>query len=336
MLSPAALLPWVLVLGPHGDSTTPGSRTSPRRVVLVHVADETRALPQTEAKVANELSSAGVEVLLVEQPDPGALRLEAVLEAHPDSAVVRVSRQPTRLVGDVLYVFEGQPVVETLDTPPGPDAPTILALRIVEQLNAVWVSVVLPAADTPTKRRPTPPPPPRHRVPIAAVRGGFTVLGAPGGAGALGGPTIGARWGFHRLLALDFDAIGSAVEGHISGADSGAKVGLAVARAQLLVRLRSNRNTSVALGGGAGPMLAWARPQAVEPSLRGRRDVTAVGVVSGSVYISVRPTKHLRLGANVGASAAFPAVRVFFADDVKAIVGRPVIDASLTVGWVWP
>lgn len=319
-------------------------------VVVVRMCDafETECWREAEKRVEAELLAAGFAVATrsgeAAQEAARRAELDAAAEHHGAVAALRIVRAAEgggvslwivdRVTGKTSY---RQVAAADLE---GPEAAELVALRTVELLHASFLEL-----SAPHEPRGSEPPPPvvedfveRRNAPPGAplflARVGFLVAGAPGGLGAVAGPTVGMSWGFHEYLRLDTDLWGTAVHARVSGEAGTARAGLAAGQLHFMVRPVPGGRVSPAFGVGGGFLLGWAWGQAA-PGFRSASEAVVVGMPSASVQLAVRLTRRLRLfgGAKVG--VAIPEVEVRLGGAGAGRTGRPLIDGALGLEWAF-
>lgn len=162
-----------------------------------------------------------------------------------------------------------------------------------------------------------------------------TVGGGPGGLGVLTGLEVAYRRELPRLVGFELDLLGVSTPGWRSQGEGSIVMGLAGARALVVVQPRQQRVVTPRLGLGGGAAVVWAIGRAPEP-LRGVRDVAGVAVLSGSVSLAVRVRPRLRLVFGAGLDLLLPPIVVRIAGAETSRVGLPTLRGSLGVEWFWP
>ena len=329
--------------------TTAGAGEDDPAVVVVRMCDafEAECWREAEKRVEAELLAAGFAVATRsgEAGEEGARReeLDAAARHHGAVAALRIVRAAQgggvslwivdRVTGKTSYREVAAADLE------GPEAAELVALRTVELLHASFLELEAPheprgdAPPTPAveqfvERRGAP------GAPLFLARVGFLVAGAPGGLGAVAGPTLGMSWGFHEYLRLDTDLWGTAVHARVSGEAGTARAGLAAGQLHLMVRPVPGGRVSPAFGVGGGFLLGWAWGRAA-PGFRSASEAVVVGLPSASVQLAVRLTRRLRLfgGAKVG--VAIPEVEVRLGGAAAGRTGRPLVDGALGLEWAF-
>lgn len=182
----------------------------------------------------------------------------------------------------------------------------------------------------------TAPPPPR---PPPAARGAIGVYagagGGPGGAGALVGGAFAARRHVARLLALQGELQAATSPGWLSGQERQLRVGLAGARAALVLVARRGARVSWHAGVGGGVTFVWALGRTPDLA-RTSRDRVTVGVVTAGVHAAIRARDGLRVVLGVDLDLLLPPIVVRVLGVDVARVGAPVLRGALGLEWdVW-
>jgi hypothetical protein len=305
--------------------------------------------PEAEARTRAELESAGLSVA-----DIGASELEPPRSLD---ALSRAARSRNAVAAARIVRFEQAASVEVwiVDEVTGKStfrrvpvagldpsqATSVVALSVVELLNASLLE--LRAGHVP--RGPQAPSEGVYRLvdrslgessaPYrVALRGGASVLGSPGGLGLTAGPALALGVGLVPSLALEADAAASVVHSTLTGAAGTERVGLGFARLALVWRSSAARRLQAQLGLGAGALFVWAHGVANDHYVA-RDDFTASALPSAVASVGLRVSRSLRLRVGCGAGVALPKVSLEMAGVSVATVGRPLLDASLALEWVW-
>jgi hypothetical protein len=318
------------------------------RVVLVRVAGED-GWPAAEDRTRAELRGLGLGV--VEEPgtaiEPDARRAElgALAQKHGAVASVRIVRSGRGGDVDVWLVDKvtGKTTLRQIQAKDlrGGDAAALVALRVVELLNASLLELKAShesrgdvEASKDVERLAS-----RVLVPREAtrfgVRAGLVAAGSPGGLGPMGGLLIAGTYAPLPALALDLDLHGTVLPTSVTDGRVQVRVGLAWARVHLVYRPWPEAIASPGLAVGGGGMLAWSTGHA-DPPLSASNETTFVGLPSAGIDLPIRLGSRLRVHLGVRASVAVPEVSVQVEGEELATAGRPLIDGTRALEWVWP
>jgi len=307
--------------------------------------------PEAEERTRAELTAVGLSVVTIDatdDQDTDALGgLSAAARRHGAVAGVRLVRQ--RLTSSVeIWIADeitGKLSVRRVSTKnlDASEAVAVVALSVVELLNASLLELraghpihgraaapeaVLRMVDQSLEPASEP-----YRI---AVRGGMAVAGSPGGLGLMAGPELAFGFGPMSMLAVEADVLATAVQTTVEAPAGSARVGLAMGRLLLVLRVPPAGAVHPQLGVGGGALLVWARGEAQDSTRYAARDeTTSVALGSAVAGVALHVSRALRLRVAIGASFAVPEVRLELAGQPAATAGRPLLDGGIGLEWVW-
>jgi hypothetical protein len=321
------------------------------------------AWPEAEAKATAELSALRFEVEVVEAQavdEQGQYEeLVKTLEQKSATCAVRFFISPDGVGSADLFIVDaatGDRVFRrmTLSDPSDAEAASVIALRVVETLQASLLELKAdepppePAVEDkkpeeekvePTASKPLPPvedifkkPPDRKRMEPGTVglRLGLSALGSPGGTDAMGAVNLSLRGSVAPFLSLEIDNAITLLSRPIRSGVASSSFDMAVIRGWILWDFFRHRIVRLSAGGGGGLLLAWSTgfgPAAVETET----DLTNAAYLGATVQAAFVLTENLwlRLGFNVG--AALPGITVYFFEDEMADFGLPLMEGFLNL-----
>lgn len=305
--------------------------------------------PEAEARARAELESAGLDVAEIGAVELDAQRsLDALSRAAQSRHAVAAARivrfeQPASVEVWIVDEVTGKGTFRRLplDGLDPSQATSVVALSVVELLNASLLELraghaghgpqapsegVYRLVDRSLGESSAP-----YRL---AVRGGASIMGSPGGLGLSAGPALALGLGLLPGLALEADAAASVIQSSLTAAAGTERVGLGFARLELVWRSSAARRLQAQLGLGGGALFVWARGTAND-HYTAHADFTASALPSAVASIALRVTDSLRMRVGCGAGVALPKVSLEMAGVAVADVGRPLLDGSLSLEWVW-
>jgi hypothetical protein len=305
--------------------------------------------PEAEARTRAELESAGLSVAEVGARELDAERsldsLSRAARGRHAVAAARIVRFEHPASAEVWIVDEvtGKGTFRRvpLDDLEPSQATSVVALSVVELLNASLLELraghVARGPQAPTEGvyrlvdRSLGESAPPYRV---ALRGGASVMGSPGGLGLTAGPALAFGLGLLPSLALEVDAAASLIQSSLSGPAGTERVGLGFARLELVWRSSAARRLQAQIGLGGGALFVWAHGTAND-HYTAHEDFTACALPSAVASVALRVSRSLRLRVGSGAGFALPRVSLAMAGVTVASAGRPLLDGSLALEWVW-
>lgn len=161
-----------------------------------------------------------------------------------------------------------------------------------------------------------------------------TAGGGPGHAGALLGGAIALRWHLLRNLALAVDAEVAASPTWLARQDALLRLGLAGARATVIVVARPESRLSWRFGLAGGPSLAWAVARAAARPHESR-DLVVVAALRATAQAAISLRTSLRLVLGLDVSVLLPPVAIRIQGAEAARLGSPLLRGTLGFEWSW-
>jgi len=90
----------------------------------------------------------------------------------------------------------------------------------------------------------------------------------------------------------------------------------------------------VGLGGGA--LAVWTRGIPSQADYEGRTDLATAGLASAAINLRVRLHRRIALRCDFHAAATWPEITIRHPGVPVATLGRPLLDGSLAIEWLWP
>lgn len=328
----------------------------PSRVVLVTDETDDAVVREAATRLDAELGAAGFEVVRIARPPGADLRavMERTARATRAFAAAAISRSAAGTTADLWIVdrVTRKTVVRAVEVD-GPAAPSVLAVRAVELLQASLLEATtpLPRAAPNNARAPslstpeaTPEDVARWMAPAGARRGmldgfsleaGAVVLQSTGGVGPALGPALrfsfgapsgeaAARSPFPQGLAARLTLAGPALGPALRGASGSVSVRQELAALELVhaLELGSRLVPVLSAGAGAHHLRAEGAPRAPYASAGG--DVWSF-MASAGVGAAFRITERAALLLDVHALFLQPRPVVALAGERLGSAGRPTL-----------
>lgn len=297
-------------------------------VVLVRSPDE--AWRPFEQRLAAELQASGFEVLAVDEAIDPAGNVRAQLEQRcKDAGAVAAMWFHPRPDGTVdAWVGDqvtSKAVLRTYEQPKDGIERARLALRAVELLHASLLEVRL------IESREFPPlPAPRRFAPrVEKPHWTFgTGVGLAITPNLRPQPLLELRLGyaFSPAWTTEVHAISSVFPTRVEGKGYGADVGVAMVRALAQWAPLRGQVFSLGVAGGTGALLLWATGDTMLTGLEVRTEARVTWLLSGGPVFSARLSEGIRLQLLGLVGVTLPEIGVQLAGNVRAWIGRPIID----------
>ena len=320
------------------------------RVLLIGVPEASGGWPAAERRASAELRALGFEVARASSttPDRALTQAELIPMVQRSRAVaaVRFMRPGPRTASSAapvaVYVVDRatgkydvrQVSPDRIDQTLSAEQAALLAAELVySTLVAVQSRVPTPApSETPPPPQPAEPPPPT--APRWALRGAPLLGGSPGGTSAHGGLLLGGSWLFGRHTGVELELDAPLVPGRVTGSGGTARVYIFTQRAHLRLLAWPGDATSVGMAVGGGVLTTWSRGEA-DPPLTDTADTATVGLLSAVATWDAQLSRSLRLSLAFRGGLAIPEVRIRFAGEAVGRIGRPLLDGSIGIEWLW-
>lgn len=161
-----------------------------------------------------------------------------------------------------------------------------------------------------------------------------SIGGGPGGAGPLIGGSLMLRRDLGRHLAIQGEAEGATSPVWRTAQDLRFRIGLAGARAALVLVARRDARVGWRFGLGGGVTMVWALARAPD-RLRSSQDRAVVGVLRASIHAAIRVRARLRLVVGAEVDLLLPPVAVRVQGVEVAKLGTPLVRGVLGLEWDW-
>jgi hypothetical protein len=305
---------------------------------------------EVERRTRAELGSLGLEVEEIRTTPTGQDRsidlLSGAARARHALAAVRIARFESPASAEIWVVDQvtaktsfRRVSVEALQPA---EAVAVVALSVVELLNASLLELRAGhrtrGSQAPTQEL--------HRLVARglgeifppyrlAVRAGPVFIGSPGGLGLTVGTGLALGLGLSTRWAVEGEAAIGFTRSTLVGAAGTEQVRMGLTRLLLVLRSASGKRVQAQLGIGAGALVGWADGAANDNYTAGR-DRTAVALPSAVAAVALCLSRSVRVRISLGAGLAIPALSLELAGVPAASAGRPMLDGSVALEWVWP
>ncbi len=161
-----------------------------------------------------------------------------------------------------------------------------------------------------------------------------SIGGGPGGAGSLVGGGLVMRWDLGDHLAVQGEAEGATSPVWRPAQDHRFRLGLAGARAALVLVARRDARVGWRFGFGGGASMVWALARSPD-RLRSSQDRAVVGALRASVHAAIRVRAQLRLVVGAEVELLLPPVAVRVQGFEVARLGTPLVRGVFSLEWDW-
>lgn len=335
----AALVP--LLVPDPALAGPPALNGGQARIVVVSLGEccPEEAWIEAESSVREEFTALDFNVEIVSgtaiSEQDRRVELVEMAKEHGAVCALRIVRSHVGAGSVELWIVDritGKTVLRSLPVPPVADreAASIVALRAVELLRASLFEL----------HAPEPPPgeaaPPGPAVELAGdvkpgpsgpvgLRTGLSVLGSPGGAGALGSVGWAVSWTFLRPLSVEVEGLVTFAGRDVASGSGASTFDSAAVRAWILWTFINRGIVRPAIGAGAGVLVSWTKGLRSDVHLvTTDRVATGYAGITAQLALALSRRVWLRAGVNLGGS--IPTTRILFADEVVATFGLPLVE----------